>query len=83
MDTWKVKCKTIEQRCFDFHKEFAELREKVKLAGSLQDGAKTHNTPSTLVKRVTELENTLKAEWKQRQKASDSAIEMICRAEEK
>lgn len=76
MDTWKEMYEAMKQGCFALQKEFATLQEKAKLADSLQEEVKIHDSPFTLAIWVTELENTLKAKEKRRLDASNVVIEM-------
>lgn len=50
--TWKGKCEVMEQSLSSFQKELVELREKVKLVEALQEEAKIHDSPSTLVRWI-------------------------------
>lgn len=63
-DTWKEKCEVVEQKCFAFERDMAELRKKVEVVDSLQEEVKMYDSPSNLDARITELEISLKVEEK-------------------
>lgn len=44
-DTWKVKCKAMKHKYMDFKKDLAELHNKAKLADSLEENRKIHDSP--------------------------------------
>lgn len=48
IDIWKGKCEAMENKCITFKNEVAKLKEKAKLANSLQEDAKTYDFPSTM-----------------------------------
>lgn len=55
----------MELRCITFQKEVVSLKEKVKVAYSLQVIVEIHGSPYDLIARVTKLEDSLKDVEKQ------------------
>lgn len=60
-DTWKGKNEAMEQKCSTYHKKLGDFLEKTKLTEPLQEKEKMHNSPSTLVSQVAELESPFEA----------------------
>lgn len=55
----------MELRCITLQKEVVSLKEKVKVAYSLQVIVEIHGSPYDLIARVTKLEDSLKDVEKQ------------------
>lgn len=72
----------MKHRCFSLQKKFDAFHEEVKLANYLQEEEKIHDSSSTLVARVTKLEDTLKVVEKRYQDASVVVKENTLQTEE-
>lgn len=59
-DTWKEKCEDMKLRLYTLQVEPIAMQEKDKARGCPQRGIKINDSPSTMVARVTKLEDALK-----------------------
>lgn len=81
-DTWKGMCEAMGYKCSKFQKEMTTIQEKVRCVKALQDGAKVHESPSTLASHIIKLEYSLEVERKQHQETTTVVTQADYRPEE-